>query len=99
MNQESSAELALALSRRTLLKHFARAGAAFVMLPRALRDVLAAGPSAAQVRPPVISFYMDRPYLDHTGMAIPYFWPRGTHSGAPLARLSEEAFRRAQLYV
>jgi len=42
---------------------------------------------------------MDRPYLDPTGMAMPYVLPRGTQSGAPLALLSDEAFRGAQCYV
>jgi hypothetical protein len=100
MNETASAASASVLTRRALVKKIAWASAASVALPRAFRAALTISErSSAQMRSPVISFYMDRPYLDFTGMAIPYFWPRGTRSGAPLAHLSEEAFRRAQLYV
>ena len=50
-------------------------------------------------RKPVVSFHMDRPYLDPTGMAKPYYPPRGLRSAEPAARLSEEAFRRMQCYA
>jgi hypothetical protein len=42
---------------------------------------------------------MDQPYLDTTGKAAPYHPPVGARSAAPVAHLSEEAFRRAQSYA
>ena len=88
------------VSRREFVRSIAFAGAAFAVLPSTFHAALtAAGHSAAPMREPVISFYMDRLYLDLTGTAVPYLSPLGMRSGAPLAHLSEEAFRRAQLYV
>ena len=39
---------------------------------------------------PVVSFHLDQPYLDLTGLAKPYIPPAGMRSGASLAALSEE---------
>jgi hypothetical protein len=39
---------------------------------------------------PVVSFHLDQPYLDLTGLEKPYVPPVGMRSGAPLAALSEE---------
>jgi hypothetical protein len=39
---------------------------------------------------PVVSFHLDQPYLDLTGLEKPYIPPAGMRSGAPLAALSEE---------
>ena len=39
---------------------------------------------------PVVSFHLDQPYLDLTGLEKPYVPPAGTRSGASLAGLSEE---------
>jgi hypothetical protein len=39
---------------------------------------------------PVVSFHLDRPYLDLTGLEEPYVPPAGLRSGASLAALSEE---------
>jgi len=100
MNETPFTQTASALGRRAFVKSFAFAGAAFALLPSAFHNALtAAGASPAQIRPPVVSFYMDRLYLDVTGTAIPYLAPRGARSAAPLAHLNEEALRRAQLYV
>lgn len=100
MNHTPSAAAASAPTRRAFVKSFVCAGAALTMFPRAFHAALtASGHSAVPVRGPVVSFYMDRPYLDLTGTAIPYVAPRGMRSGAPLAGLSEEAFRRTQVYV
>ncbi len=52
----------------------------------------AARANAAVPRTPVVTFYMDRPYLDWTGTAEPYIPPAGARSGQPLADLSDEAF-------
>jgi hypothetical protein len=100
MNQRPFAQTGSALTRRAFVKSFAFAGAAIAALPSAFHAVLTASDhSAAPERQPVVSFYMDRLYLDPTGTAVPYLSPLGMRSGAPLAHLSEEAFRRAQLYV
>jgi hypothetical protein len=48
----------------------------------------AAGRGAANE--PVVSFHLDQPYLDLTGLEKPYVPPAGMRSGAPLAALSEE---------
>jgi hypothetical protein len=47
----------------------------------------------------VVSFHMDQPYLDATATAMPYCSPRGMRSAAPVAYLSEEAFRRIHYYA
>ena len=46
--------------------------------------------ASAAVNEPVVSFHLDRPYLDLTGLETPYVPPSGLQSGAPLAALSEE---------
>ena len=99
MNERKSAETSRVLTRRALMKRFALSGAVFAVLPRAFHTALAAENHCALLGPPVVSFYMDRLHVDRTGAAIPYRAPRGMRSGAPLAHLSEEAFRCAQLYV
>lgn len=40
--------------------------------------------------PPVVSFHLDQPYLDLTGLEKPYVPPAGLRSGASLATLTEE---------
>ncbi len=52
----------------------------------------AARASAAAPRTPVVTFYMDRPYLDWTGTADPYIPPAGARSGQPLAEVTDEVF-------
>ena len=100
MNETASVAKKSVLTRRTLMQNFAWASAIFAALPHALRMALpGSGDVAARMRPPVISFYMDRLFVDPTGAAVPYLSPRGMQSGAPLAHLSEEALRCAQLYV
>lgn len=47
----------------------------------------------------VVSFHLDRPYIDRTGRAKPYCPPPGARSAEPAARLNEEAFRRIQCYA
>jgi len=42
----------------------------------------------------IVSFHMDRLYLDRTRTAIPYRPPLGARSARFAARLSEEEFRR-----
>lgn len=89
------------LTRRDFVAQLAVAGGAigaFALAPRA-DWLIQASSSPAQSRKPVVSFHMDRPYLDPTGTAMPYHPPPGARSGAPVARFSEEAFRRMQCYA
>ena len=86
------------LSRRQFLEGataIAAVGAAVSALSgisRAAAGAPVAPVRAAVTRAPVVSFYMDRPYLDPTGMAQPYVPPAGARSGQPLAELRDEEF-------
>lgn len=75
-----------ALARATILPAAERRPA------QAAAAVQAAPSSAAALRAPVVSFYMDRPYLDWTGAAEPYIAPAGARSGQPLAEVTDEVF-------
>jgi hypothetical protein len=89
------------LTRRDFVAKLAVASAAigaFALAPEAAWTAEASAPSS-QGRRPVVSFYMERPYIDPTGTAMPYLPPNGTRSGAPVARFSEEVFRRMQCYA
>jgi hypothetical protein len=89
-----------AVTRRALVKYLAWGSAALALFARACpAGLITENSEAAWRNAPVVWFYMDRLHLDRTGAAIPYRAPRGMRSGAPLAHLSEEAFRRVQLYV
>lgn len=46
---------------------------------------------------PVVSFHLDRPYLDFTGKAIPYLPPAGARGAEGLAGLSEADLFRLPL--
>ena len=83
------------LTRRDFIAQTAGAGAALGLAAAFPFVPLAAAPSPR----PVVSFHMDRPYLDATGTALPYLPPDGLRSGEPAARLSEEQFRRMCLCV
>lgn len=85
------------LTRRTFVQDLAWASAAYIAFSAFPRGAQAF--SEPRLRPAVVSFYMDRPYLDPTGTGKPYFMPRGMRSAEPLAHLSEEEFRNAQYYV
>jgi len=52
--------------------------------------IASSAPDAAGTAAPVVSFHLDQPYLDLTGLEKPYVPPAGLRSGAPLAALSEE---------
>jgi hypothetical protein len=59
--------------------------------PNAPNAAIASSASdAAGAAEPVVSFHLDQPYLDLTGLEKPYVPPAGLRSGAPLAALSEE---------
>lgn len=89
------------LTRRDFVAKLVRAGAAigaFALAPGA-KWLAEAPASPVEQRRPVVSFHMDRPYIDPTGTAMPYRPPSGARSGAPAARFSEETFRRMQCYA
>jgi hypothetical protein len=44
---------------------------------------------------PCVSFFLDQPYWDPTGLERPYRPSRGLRSGQPLAELTEEELRSA----
>lgn len=52
----------------------------------------------ASYRSPVVSYHVDRPYLDNTGLAPPYLPPAGTRSAQPFADLSPEELMRRHAY-
>jgi hypothetical protein len=85
------------VSRRTLGKRlagaFLAAVAARVGVPQALcSETTGALTRDRHVSPqprPVVSFFLDQPYLDPSGVGEPYLPPQGLRGGEPLARLSE----------
>jgi hypothetical protein len=89
------------LTRRDFVAKLAVAGVAigaFALAPEGAWPAETSR-SSEQARKPVVSFHMDRPYVDPTGTALPYYPPIGARSGAPAARFSEETFRRMQCYA
>jgi hypothetical protein len=62
------------------------------------RRTQSANITPATYRAPVVSFHIDRPYLDITGMATPYLPPAGTRSGQFIAELSDEEYLRRHAY-
>jgi hypothetical protein len=65
-------------SRRDFLCTIPLAGGALVLLP-----------TLALKSASVVSFHMDQPYVDQTGMAKPFVPPAGMRSAAPLAAMSD----------
>jgi hypothetical protein len=88
------------LTRRDFVAKLAVAGAALGVVSLA-PGARCAEPSANSRRicHEVVSFHMDRPYVDVTGAATPYHPPRGMRSAAQVAHLGDEAFRRICCYV
>jgi hypothetical protein len=89
------------LTRRDFVSRLAVAGAALGAICAAPSAAILGSPTpeTQKFRGAVVSFHMDRPYIDPTGTAMPYYPPCGARSGALVARLSEEAFRRMQCYA
>jgi hypothetical protein len=89
------------VSRRTLVKQlagaFLGATAARVGMPRRLygntADASTRNQHTSPQPTPVVSFFLDQPYLDPSGVGEPYLPPRGLRAGEPLARLSERELR------
>ncbi len=101
--KEISATMTIWLTRRGFLGKFAVAGAAVAgarLIPGGgMLSASAATVESSEVCAEVVSFHMDQPYLDTTGKAAPYHPPDGARSAAPVAHLSDEAFRRVQSYA
>lgn len=73
-------------SRREFLKTASFAGGALVVLP--------ALPALMVRNDPVLSFHMDQPYVDASGLGKPYRPPAGARGGALLAAFSEQDLSR-----
>jgi hypothetical protein len=98
--KEISATMTIWLTRRGFLGKLVVAGAAVGgawLIPDGMSSAAVA--DSREVGIAVVSFHMDQPYLDTTGKAAPYHPPAGARSAAPVAHLSEEAFRRVQSYA
>ena len=96
----STGRLDAGLSRRIFVAWVAAGGAVAVAFPYAFAVAAPAQSHSADPArlKPVVGFYMDRPYLDLTGMAKPYIRPIGTRSGQVLADLSETEYRALHPY-
>jgi hypothetical protein len=90
------------VTRRTLAKQLggaflAAAAAARVGMPRTLygdaTGALTRSPRISPQPKPVVSFFLDQPYLDPSGVGEPYLPPQGLRGGEPLARVSERELR------
>jgi hypothetical protein len=94
----------MSVSRREFILAVPAAGAALAFIPAsvavpahvpalrvAVRNALSA--SAGRARP-IVSFHLDQPYFDLTGLEKPYVPPVGMRSAEPLASLSDEALSR-----
>jgi hypothetical protein len=97
----------MSVSRRDFLLKVPVAGTALALMPAlavlpahvsmsspALVPAQASTPSTAIRRAPIVSFHLDQPYFDLTGLEKPYVPPAGMRSGAPLAALSDAALSR-----
>lgn len=73
-------------TRRSLARHIGGALVCAGLTPGVLARVLTE-PT------PVVSFFLDQPYLDLSGLDKPYRPPAGMRGGQALATLSEEDFR------
>ena len=104
MNARWSGFGRVSVTRRTLAKQLAgvfvaaAAGAAArVGPPRTPYGDASDSPTRHQpISPqpkPVVSFFLDQPYLDPSGVGEPYLPPQGLRGGEPLARLSELELR------
>jgi hypothetical protein len=71
----------MSVTRREFILAVPAAGAALALMP-AFRNT------------PVVSFHLDQPYFDLTGLEKPYVPPAGLRSAEPLAALSDEALSR-----
>lgn len=81
-----------AMSRRALARYIAGA----VIVARVGTKAFAA---PIKQRAPVVSFFLDQPYLDMTGRGEPFEPPQGLRAGEPLAALSEIELRHLNPFI
>jgi len=96
MADQSPPRVSALLTRRDFARMIAAAGAALEIAPY---NIVLAEVMPMCGRRMVVSFHMDRLYLDSSGTAIPYHPPLGARSGQAAADLSEEDFRRRFVYA
>lgn len=82
------------LTRRDFIAELAGTGAAIA----AFAAEPAVWAAASPARRPVVSIHMDQPYVDLTGLALPYLPPAGVRAGAPVSELTETEIRSHYLY-
>ena len=80
----------MSVTRREFLVTVPAVGAAMALGPLDPRGPQSPGGWEGGPHAPIVSFHLDQPYLDLTGLAKPYVPPVGMRSGASLATLSEE---------
>jgi hypothetical protein len=89
------------LNRRDFIVRVAAAGSLATMMaaPGSMRAAMPARgvTKSAEHAAPVVSFHLDRPYLDPSGKAVPYLPPLGARGAEALARLGEADLFRLPL--
>ncbi len=95
MNERSPFETVRFLTRRAFARMVAAAGVAIAITV----DEVLFSEAMPRGKRAVVSFHMDRPYLDRSGTAVPYHPPAGARSAQFAAQLSEEEFRRSYVYT
>jgi hypothetical protein len=99
----------MSVSRREFILTVPAASAALAFMPASaavlaqmptLRGAVwnALGGSSGPAQP-VVSFHLDQPYFDLTGLEKPYVPPVGMRSAEPLAALSDEALSRLYGFI
>lgn len=99
MREEMTAVAGPQLTRRVFMARLAVAGAVASAAAIGPAELWREHAAPCESRGAVVSFHMDRLYLDTTGLALPYHPPAGARGAAPVAHLSEEAFRSRHCYV
>jgi hypothetical protein len=103
MQNSRKPDLNLRLTRRLFISEMATASVALSALPAVFSGVMLPSDGHSPLTDArsagVVSIHMNQTYWDESGAAIPYFPPRGTRSAAPIAHLSEQAFRSMHCYV
>jgi hypothetical protein len=96
----------MSLSRREFIFAVPAAGAALALMPAGALALTPAGALAPALMPvstlacaPIVSFHLDQPYFDLTGLEKPYIPPVGMRSAEPLAALGDEALSRFYGYI
>ena len=93
----------LRLTRRVFIGEIVAASVALSALPAISTGVILGTDGHARLMKArstgVVSIHMDQPYWDASGAAVPYSPPRGMRAAAPVANLSEQAFRSMHYYV